>query len=423
MSYLAKRDPLERFLRDLSKLLQVNRIYPAGHDQIASAAKIASESLSEWGHPVRISLMGEDLMVEDRSVTASSGSLKALTTVFKDSGWEGARIDPECEPADLVSWLIHASGGSGGGYSSGGVVAGAPEVGIEAEEEATEDEWERGSSDDATNANRAIEELERLKPKGLARAREIVRSLVSRLSAGEDLLSPVRRLKEFDDYSFTHALNVTIVSMSIARKLGLPNELVEAIALGALCHDVGKAKVPEEILNKPGQLTPEERQVINNHPREGSRILLALPQRVHPLLPTIAYEHHVHLDGSGYPDLQGGLRPHPASLLVEVADVFDALRTIRPYRGALSEAQAITIMLKDVDGGQLHRGYIAALVSLVELLSPDRPIKLADGRSAVVIANDGSDALAPLVETEEGEILDLSDPTMPQIAKVEERWV
>lgn len=422
MSYLAKRKPLEEFLRGLERLFQVNRMYPEGHEQIARGARLAADSLARWGRPVRISLMGEDLMVEDQSFLALGDRMTALKRAFKITGWEGVRIHQGCGPEDLLDWVICASGDSREAYSRGGIVAGGLDLASAKGAGPGGGKWTGSYADYVSGTNESMEELQQLRPEGLERAKEIVRSIAAHLVAsGEDLLAAVRALKDSDEYSFTHVLNVSIVSMCMARELSLPKELVEIISLGALCHDVGKAEVPEEILAKPGLLTPEEREIMNRHPSNGGKTLLALQGRVHPLVATIAYQHHMHLDGSGYPRPHAAFRPHPASLLVEVADVFDALRTIRSYRSTLSEEETFTIMLREVQNGRMHRGYVCILLDMFGVFVPGRTVRLADGRTAVVMASGEGDALSPLVETEEADVLDLSDPSMPQITEVKER--
>ena len=232
-----------------------------------------------------------------------------------------------------------------------------------------------------------------------------------------------RALRSFEEYTFTHALNVSIVSMAMARHAGLPNAAVQVIALGALFHDVGKERVPLEIVNKPGKLTAEERESMNRHPAEGADIILSLEGDVDPLLPTVAYQHHMGVDLSGYPAPRWKTSPHRASLIVAVADIFDALRTIRPYRGALSEAQAISIILQDLQRGALERRSVAALLGALGALGAGRRVDHGGRRCGTVIAPGESDALQPLIETDEGEIIDMSDPAAPPLFGVLDREV
>jgi HD-GYP domain-containing protein (c-di-GMP phosphodiesterase class II) len=108
---------------------------------------------------------------------------------------------------------------------------------------------------------------------------------------------------------------------------------VRAFGVAGLLHDLGKVKVPTEILNKAGRLTPEERQVMNSHPAEGARLILSAEPEL-DLAAVVAYEHHIMINGGGYPRFTYERACHQASRFVHVCDVYDALRTNRPYRDA-----------------------------------------------------------------------------------------
>jgi putative nucleotidyltransferase with HDIG domain len=120
--------------------------------------------------------------------------------------------------------------------------------------------------------------------------------------------------------------------MSLAEAVGVPRQDVKDIGEAALLHDVGKAYTPAEVLQKPGKLTPEEWEIIKRHPEDGARIILRSGGQME-FAAVVAYEHHLTWQGGGYPELRYPRRPHPVSQLVQICDVFDALRTERPFRG------------------------------------------------------------------------------------------
>lgn len=167
----------------------------------------------------------------------------------------------------------------------------------------------------------------------LLEAHSVVRSLSVAMHSDQAYLIPLLRLKRHDEYTTAHALNLSILTMALAEFVGLPSNAVRSFGIAGLLHDLGKVRVPEEILNKPGKLTPEERRVMNSHTVEGARIILESEQNL-DLAAVVAYEHHMRLDGGGYPKPHYPRAAHRASELVHVCDVFDALRTDRPYRDA-----------------------------------------------------------------------------------------
>jgi HD-GYP domain-containing protein (c-di-GMP phosphodiesterase class II) len=167
----------------------------------------------------------------------------------------------------------------------------------------------------------------------MAEAEIVVSSLANALRREHRTWLPLLTLKEFDQYTTTHALNVAVLAMGLAEYLGLSRREAKAYGLAGLLHDVGKVRVPVEILRNPGALTAEETAVMRRHPVDGAKIILAGHPH-HETCAVVAYEHHLMLDGSGYPARSTKRGCHHASLLVHVCDVFDALRTNRPYRVA-----------------------------------------------------------------------------------------
>jgi putative nucleotidyltransferase with HDIG domain len=156
---------------------------------------------------------------------------------------------------------------------------------------------------------------------------------------------PLLRLKDFDQYTVTHTLNVAVLTMALSEFLGLGPREVRAFGIAGLLHDLGKVKVPAEILNKPGKLTEQEREVMNSHTVEGARLILEAEERL-DLAAVVAYEHHLRIDGGGYPPLLYQRTCHHASNLVHVCDVFDALRTHRPYREAWPTERALSMIVE-----------------------------------------------------------------------------
>jgi HD-GYP domain-containing protein (c-di-GMP phosphodiesterase class II) len=162
-----------------------------------------------------------------------------------------------------------------------------------------------------------------------------------------------------DSYTAGHSRRVSEYACTIATTMGLREEEVETIRIGALLHDLGKIGISDLVLQKPGRLTPEEEQVIRRHPMIGRRIL----ENVHgfePYLPIIEL-HHENWDGTGYPNgLRGEATPLHARI-VKVADAYDAMTSDRPYRRGMRYAEAIAILRK-VSGSETDSSVVEAFV-------------------------------------------------------------
>lgn len=177
------------------------------------------------------------------------------------------------------------------------------------------------------------DEMESSGKLALLEAEAVVRSLAVAMHGHGNIVIPLVQMKDFDQYTTTHSLNVAVLSMALAETLGFGAQDTRAFGTGGLLHDIGKVRVPHEILVKPGKLSDSEKAVLNAHPVDGARIILEGDQRL-DLAATVAYEHHIMIDGGGYPQVRFRRDCHYASRVVHICDVFDALCTDRPYRAA-----------------------------------------------------------------------------------------
>jgi putative nucleotidyltransferase with HDIG domain len=174
----------------------------------------------------------------------------------------------------------------------------------------------------------------------LLEAEAVVRSLAVAMHSRSEIRLPLLQLKTFDQYTTTHSSNVSVLAMAITEYLGLGSLAIRTFGVAGLLHDLGKVRIPKEILVKPGQFTDEERAVMQRHPVDGARIIIEQEARL-DLAAFVAYEHHLMLNGSGYPALRYPRNAHYASTVVHVCDVYDALCTDRPYRSAWTSERAL----------------------------------------------------------------------------------
>jgi putative nucleotidyltransferase with HDIG domain len=177
----------------------------------------------------------------------------------------------------------------------------------------------------------------------LVEAEAIIRSLSVAMHGDRRLVLPLLRLKEFDQYTTTHSLNVAVLAMGLAEFIGLSSREVRGFGIAGLLHDLGKVRIPLEILTKPGRLSADERAVMDKHPVDGARLILQSEEQL-DIAAVVAYEHHIMIDGGGYPRTRFRRECHPASVLVHVCDVYDALRTNRPYRDAWPQAKVLAYL-------------------------------------------------------------------------------
>jgi len=183
-------------------------------------------------------------------------------------------------------------------------------------------------------------EVQAGRPLPAAEIETVVASLSVAMHGDSEILVPLLQLKEFDQYTTAHALNVSVLAMGLSEFLGLGVRDTRAIGVAGLLRDVGMTKVPNEIVSKAGAPSNDEWEIIRRHPIEGARIILMSEPQL-DVAAIVAYEHHMLPGGLGYPTPHFDRECHYASKLVQVCDCYDALRTRRFHRGAWAPESAL----------------------------------------------------------------------------------
>ena len=246
----------------------------------------------------------------------------------------------------------------------------------------------------------------------LDRARARGEELVAVSDQGALDVMQFMRYPDFDSYTIGHSVRVAALGALLARELGWSREMQNEIATAGLLHDLGKGRVPDEILFKPGRLSDDERQVMETHPVLGARVLLANGETSAVVL-SAAWGHHLREDRRGYPAMPEWFTRSSAAALIHVCDVFEALTAARPYKKPMTPRRAYEIMI--ADEGAFHPHMLAALIRALGLYPPGSEVVLSDLRRAVVVAK-GSLPECPQVRvTHDTEGLPLSRASQPAI--------
>jgi putative nucleotidyltransferase with HDIG domain len=341
--------PAADFLASLGRALSTAALYREGHPTFQRAVDAAWEDLQQLtatGRPVTFTFLGETVLFGD--LPLDDRRRFEWTERLAESGVQRVQFDAALTRSEFEGFLDDMSGRLGGGQgrrSDGARPSAAAAVrygavGLRAEAGAGDPALKTATLGFGLDAEiEAVswvhEEVTGNRPLPLVEIEAIVGSLSVAMHSSSQMVLPLVTLKEFDQYTTTHSLNVSVLAMGLAERFALSPSDVRAIGVAGLLHDIGKTVVPREILSKPGRLTPAELAEMNRHPEDGARLILKGDQDL-GLAAIVAYEHHIRIDGGGYPTVTGARTCHPASRLVHVCDVFDALRTHRPYRAAWS---------------------------------------------------------------------------------------
>lgn len=211
---------------------------------------------------------------------------------------------------------------------------------------------------------------------------KLIREIQYEIKSNQDLLVLLSDVYTYDHYIFTHSLNVTMYSLAIGIKLNLKEKELEMLGLGAILHDVGKMKIPEDILLKPGRLTEDEFALVKRHTDEGFQILRKIPN-MSLIVAHCAYQHHERLNGSGYPRGIKSNEIHYFGKIIAVADVFDAVTSNRIYRQAMLPHEGLEILYAG-SGDLYDTKIIEAFRQAVAVYPVGITVELNDGRKGVV---------------------------------------
>ena len=244
-------------------------------------------------------------------------------------------------------------------------------------------------------------------PKELATTtRSIMDDLMTAIDSNHAVALNIRELKTSDEYTFEHSVDVTTIAMIIAKQQKKSRREVYEIGMSGLLHDIGKTKIPPEILNKPAKLTPEEFEVMKTHSLLSYEMVEGNPE-IPDAVKLGMLQHHEKIDGSGYPfgALKDGI--HPYARILTVADIYDALVTNRPYKDGMPPGQAVEMLMAMTD--QLDMDDLKSFLASMILYPVDSYVVLSNGETARVVQKNPAGLLRPtVVGCESGKVYDLS---------------
>ncbi|MFQ5959837.1 MAG: HD-GYP domain-containing protein [Candidatus Methylomirabilales bacterium] len=254
---------------------------------------------------------------------------------------------------------------------------------------------------------KVFQEMRLGKVPSLGEVQRTVEDLVGGILKGKQSLMALTMIKSYDEYLFNHSVNVGILTIALGETLELDGKALHELGLGALLHDVGKINIPEEIIRAPRKLTDEEFEIIKRHPVDGVKILEEMGVQSEVAL-RVTKEHHIDFDGRGYPRLGPDEQPHSYSMMVHIADTYDAMTTVRTYSGAADPNQAISRM-KKLAGTAFNPLTVDSFVEMLGIYPPGTAVRLTTGEIGVVTRPGSEDVSRPwvqIVHDQEGKAVD-----------------
>lgn len=251
---------------------------------------------------------------------------------------------------------------------------------------------------------RALSSIKELDVDG---ARDVAKEIVDRILHSEAVSLDMIDLRSFDDYTYYHSVNVAVLAVIVGMGMGYSQSGLRDLCMAGMFHDIGKRFLPQEIINKPGRLTPEEYEIIKQHSQK-SYDFLSDRWDITSNIKMGVLCHHENEDGTGYPLGITGDRIHPFAKILHVVDVYDALSSKRPYKKAYARSEALEYLM----GGStsmFDENVINIFMKYVPIYPKGMGVILSDGREGIICENNRESSLRPKVRLVSGEEINLMD--------------
>jgi putative nucleotidyltransferase with HDIG domain len=244
-------------------------------------------------------------------------------------------------------------------------------------------------------AKEALQSIRKGGTFSVSKVEESSQNIVESILRNTDALISLCQIKGYDEYTYTHSVNVSVLTTAVAYSLGYNRDRLLQVGVGGLLHDVGKMRVPETILNKPGKYTEWEFSVMKKHPEYGIDILKD-KKSVSDFSRALVIQHHERFNGKGYPFKLKGTEIHEIGLIGAVADVYDALTSNRVYRAAWTPQKALATIFQGCDE-DYSRAIVERFTKQMGIYPVGSFVRLMTGEMGVVTKVDHGRLLAPII--------------------------
>jgi HD-GYP domain-containing protein (c-di-GMP phosphodiesterase class II) len=322
----------------------VRTLYPASHPRVTQAI---SNLLGALKGSVTFLIVGDDLVIDQEVVRNLTLPQRQFMQALKRRGIERLTMTEGVTAEECQAFIEALSTGESTPESTANLIVGRVHVAFEDDAKQTQSNAPHELSVDQIEIVR--EAFVRFRIDGkmpLGEMEELVWGFIDSLAKTTRGILPLAKLKEHDEYTFIHSINVSLLVLAQARSFGIGGVTLHGFGMAALLHDIGKLMVPLSVLNKPGKLEGDEWTMMKSHAEKGAWYLSELDGAA-PLSISVAYEHHLRFDGQpNYPVLAAPRMPNLTSRMTSIADAYDAMSTVRPYQQPLLRARAVDILKK-----------------------------------------------------------------------------
>ena len=383
------------FITQLTSAITKAHLYSETHPEVGRSVEKVYTTLDEMlgeKPSVTLILVSDQLVVNDRALKGGGASMERFVHILKQRGIERITFVSGIPKSELVKWIQNITAPDMRPvHSTKCIRLGKVEI----------DGAERDTQEQLRDTGQELERLEQLcavrnikfdelkriyheikhrRPVDIRGVDDMIREFIVAFREGINPIKLLAHLKSADEYTFTHVINVCILTLGQAQKLGFSGKHLYEIGIASVLHDAGKLFIPDEIINKPGALNEEERVLIETHALQGARYILTLSD-IPKLAVLGALEHHIKYDGTGYPRVKDKWRPNIVSQMIAIADVFDAMRSRRSYKDPKPQDLVFRI-LKEEKGTSFNPLLVDNFITMSGA-APQPPVHLPRARESM----------------------------------------
>lgn len=396
------------FLASLRRAISNVHLYPQGHPQGEVSLDLLTEAtwtLTGGLDTVVLSMMDNAFYLDRALLPQESLEFRDIYRLFQDHGLDSVTFDRRPSTGDLAELASFLARDGSDVPADGTVLLNErPFDRSELVKFASMSEIRRSYAASLDFLQGVAESMDGEEGADISDAVWTVEQLLEQvlLQPGASLL--LATLKTHDEYTFYHSINTSLLALTVGQAIGLNQEQLIELGVGALLHDLGKIRVPIEIIQYPGRLDDDMWTEIQRHPHEGAQAILAGSGEGQEIAALVALEHHARYDLAGYPQLGHRQKPHLFSRITSICDIYDALTTRRAYKRAMPPAKALATIVEG-SGTQLDPALVQIFVDILGIFPAGSLLRLDTGEVAAVVTagRDGEPITAVIALTSNGE--------------------
>jgi putative nucleotidyltransferase with HDIG domain len=389
-------DEIKQVVQVLAAAIKGLRLYAVDHPATSKQVETLQNglfALLQHKRLIKVGILEGTLFVEDHLFMQEFPAATELAKLLEARGLVGLEFMTGLSANDIQTLLhlLHAGGNKGQDFAEALESQGVKKIRAVAVEDDDDDEQKPRKV-----YRRALKVVDQIfhdvrmgEIPSSAEAIRVVKSMAQLTMTEPHAMMALSMLKDYDNYTFTHSVNVSVIALAVGRACNLTEEQLKTLGLGGLLHDLGKLRVDVDIITKPGRLTEAEFEAIKEHPDFGAEIIKEMEDVTAEVM-EIVLGHHQRYDRSGYPSSSINTITSPLVQMAAIADAYDAMTTLRSYQRPFTPRKAIA-RLKEISGTSLHPGFVMKFIESLGAYPVGSLVRLDNNEIGLVTKVDPQD--------------------------------